>query len=386
MRIPVIGMAGTKGPYDQAMNVLQVLPELNAGGVERTTMEVAEALVAAGHIPHVVSAGGRLVPELQELGAVHHTVHKPFKNPLFLSSHKRSFIQIIKNEKIDIVHARSRAPAWPARAAAQATGAHFITTYHGIYNARSGLKRRYNSVMAKGEIVIANSKYTKDHIISEHGLSPEKIQVIPRGVDMAVFDPDRVSDESLLQQKRDWTVKDGQFVVLLPGRLTRWKGQLVAVEALASLRENMVLVLMGDPQGRDDYVAEIQQKAALLSVAERVRIPGHSSDVPTALKAADIVISPSIEPEAFGRVVTEAQAMGRPVVASAHGGPLETVLEGQTGSLVQPGDPDVLASAVKSWLNHQAYDPFVARAHVQANFSKSRLQTDVLAVYQQILL
>ena len=206
------------------MNILQVVPELNAGGVERTTIEVAQALNARGHTPHVVSAGGRLEDELRAAGGVLHRLRVGSKNPMSLRRNTKELIDIIKTNKIDIVHARSRAPAWPARAAAQATNTPFVTTYHGIYNAKSGLKRRYNAIMAKADIVIANSEFTKKHIMAEHGTADENIVVIPRGVDMALFDPSKICATDIAQMRTKWGVVDGDKVVLLPGRLTRWKG------------------------------------------------------------------------------------------------------------------------------------------------------------------
>ena len=239
------------------MNILQVLPELNAGGVERTTIEIAQALSAAGHVPHVASEGGRMEDELRAAGGVLHRLRMGSKNPLTLRSNTRALIKLIKGHKIDLVHARSRAPAWAAKAAAEAANIPFITTYHGIYNANSRLKRRYNAVMTKGDIVIANSNFTKNHIIKEHGTDPKKIIVIARGVDMKLFDPARVSKADIKAMQASWGLDGQSPVLLLPGRLTRWKGQLVAIEALGSLKQDAHLVLLGDAQGRSDYVAEM---------------------------------------------------------------------------------------------------------------------------------
>lgn len=371
------------------------MPELNAGGVERTTLEMAEALHMAGHIAHVCSNGGRMEPEFQSLGTRLHSFNVGSKNPFMLRRHTKKLIEIIKSEHIDIVHARSRAPAWPAHAAAKATGRAFLTTYHGIYNARSGAKKRYNAIMSKGDLIIANSGYTKAHIVKEHGTDPQKIRVIPRGVDMLEFDPAKVSDENAQSQKRAWGLQEpssqdekskSEKIILLPARLTRWKGQLVAIEALAELPEDWFLIMMGDPQGREHYVKEIEQKAKQLGVFDRIRMPGHSRNVPAAIQAATIVIAPSIEPEAFGRTVIEAQAMGRPVIATRHGGPMETVLDGTTGLLIPPSDPKALARAVKTINNWPKYNPGLARDHVSKNFSKKQLQEKTLAVYEELLM
>ncbi len=369
------------------MKVLQVLPELNAGGVERTTLEIAEALSREGFIPHICSNGGRMEAEFTTFKTRMHIVDIGSKNPLKMRAHTRRLIEIIKSENIDIVHARSRAPAWPAHAAARATGRPFLTTYHGIYNAGFGLKRRYNAIMAQGDLIIANSNFTKDHIIAEHGTDPNKIRVIPRGVDMEIFDPEKISQDNVKRQKQSWDIQDtGQKILLLPARLTRWKGQLVALEALANLPREWILIMMGDAQGRDAYVEEIKRRAKALGVTERIRLPGHSKDVAVAMKTADIVLVPSIEAEAFGRTAAEAQAMGTPVIASAHGGPLETVLGGKTGILVPPSDADAIAKAVEVitdvGINALKFGP----PHIARNFSKKQLQSKTLTVYKELLM
>ncbi|MBN4056023.1 glycosyltransferase family 4 protein [bacterium AH-315-J23] len=370
------------------MNILQVVPELNAGGVERTTIEVAQALRAAGHVPHVACAGGRLEDELRAAGGILHRLEVGSKNPMSLRSNTKALIEIIKTHKIDIIHARSRAPAWPAKAAAKATNITFITTYHGIYNAKSGLKRRYNAVMAKGDIVIANSYFTKDHVRGEHNIDAANIVVIPRGVDMSLFDPALVAAKDIAAIRREWGVGDNP-IILLPGRLTRWKGQLVAVEALKLLGGKAILVLLGDAQGRDDYVAEIKTKADALGVGERVILAGHSRSMPTALMAADVVVSASTDPEAFGRVMAEAQAMTRLVVASDHGGARETILDGAGGYLVAPNDSKALAEGVAKVLalpkSKYTARAKVARKRIGEEYSAATLKSATLAVYDRAL-
>ncbi len=370
------------------MNILQVLPELNTGGVERTTIEIAQALTAKGHVPHVVCAGGRMEDELRAAGGILHKLNIGSKNPLTLPGHSKALCEIIQAHNIDIVHARSRAPAWPAKSAAQIMGVPFITTYHGIYNANSALKRAYNAIMAKGDIIIANSEFTKQHIIKQHGTDPAKITVIPRGVDMSVFDPTRVSVADIAHTKLAWGVGDAP-VILLPGRLTRWKGQLLAIAALKLLGGDAVLVLLGDAQGRDDYVADIQAKAADLGLAARIVLAGHSRTMPAALMAADIVISASTDPEAFGRVMAEAQAMERLVVASNHGGARETIIDGKGGYLVPPNDAQALADGIGKVLALSKPDYSAraqsARLRIGAQYSAAALKTATLAVYKQAL-
>ena len=373
------------------MKVLQVLPALDAGGVERTTVEVAGALVAAGHAAHVASAGGRLEGELRALGARLHTLPLDTKNPLRWPANRRTLEAIVREHGLDIVHARSRAPAFAARRAARAAGAHWITTYHGIYTEGLPLKRRYNAVMASGERVIANSAWTRDHILRTHGVEPARLRVIPRGVDMARFDPARVR-ENLRADLRpdlrpDWGVEPDAVLWVLPGRLTAWKGQEVAVRALAQVPEAR-LALVGDAQGRTAYVEGLRALARRLGVQERLVIRPHSADMPRVLASATLVVSASTEPEAFGRVAVEAQAMGVPVVASAHGGSLETVVDGTSGRLVPPGDASALARACRevAWgVAGGRFDREALRARIQREFSDTAMKRAVLAVYAELV-
>jgi len=374
------------------MNILQVVPELNAGGVERTTIEIAQALSVAGHTPHVASAGGRLENELRGAGGVLHRLNVGSKNPLSLRANTKALIKLIKAHDIDLVHARSRAPAWPARAAAKAANIPFITTYHGIYNANSRLKRRYNAIMAKGDMIIANSNFTKDHIIAEHATPPAQITVIPRGVDMKLFDPGMESKADIKAMRAKWGVSGQRPVLLLPGRLTRWKGQLVGLNALALLPQKgfeAELVLLGDAQGRDEYVAELEAEIARLKLGGLVHIAGHTNDMPCAYSSCDLVLSTSTDPEAFGRVAAEAQAMHKLVVASAHGGALETVVDGETGFLVQPGEPAYLAIAIANLLSKTVEERLKmgikARARIGREFSADSLKTATLAVYEKAI-
>lgn len=366
------------------MRVLQILPALEAGGVERTTVDIVEALTSRGHVAHVLSAGGRLEKEIEEFGGQLHTSPVGSKNILTVIARILQIRKLIKENDINIVHARSRAPAWPAYFAAKLTRTPFVTTYHGIYNAKNGLKRFYNSIMARGDAVIANSTYTRDHIVKVHRLKSDRITVIHRGVDMKVFDPAKVSHDAVLDQRRLWGGPHDKFIVL-PGRLTRWKGQLDALDAIANLPKSCRLILVGDAQGRDNYVSEIKERIKALELGDRVTIEGHRSDMPLIYASAHVVMSASNEPEAFGRVAAEAQAMGRPVVATALGGALETVEDGKTGWLVPVGDSDAMAKAIKRALAWPAYDTKHARTRIMRYFSRKSLQARVLTVYSELL-
>lgn len=374
--------------------ILQVAPELSAGGVERTVLEVTEAIVAAGGRALLASRGGRLEPEFVRLGGELFRMDAKSRNPLTIRINEGKIRQIIRDEKVNLVHARSRAPAWSAYAAARAEKVPFVTTYHGAYSGTSGLKRAYNSVMAKGDIVIANSGWIAEHIQKVHQIPAAKIVTIPRGVDLDEFATSAVEQSRIDAIREDWGLADDKrLTLLLPGRLTEWKGQGLAIEALAALapdeRAGLVLVLAGDPQGRDKYVGALRGQIETLGLEHAVIISPHISDMAAAYLAADIILAPSTRPEAFGRVAAEAAAMARPVIVSDHGGGRETVLDAETGARVPPGDAAALAGALRAMI---ALGPSVraamgaaGRAHVLRHFSKRGLQAATLTVYKRLL-
>ncbi len=370
--------------------MLQVLPALHTGGVERGAVDVAAALVEAGWTSLVVSAGGPMVRELDRVGALHITLPVDSKNPLTMAANIGRLAAVIRRYGVDIVHARSRAPAWSARAASRRTGAHLVTTFHGTYGARWSLKRRYNRVMTKGERVIAISEFIAEHMRATYKVDPGRVRVIPRGVDIEQFAPAAVRASRIIELSRAWRLPDGVPVIMLPARLTRWKGQLVLVEAVARLgRGDLCCVLVGDDQGRVGYHKEIEALIARRGLDSVVKLVGPCRDMPAAYMLADVVVSASTDPEAFGRVVVEAQAMGRPVVATDHGAARETVIEGRTGWLVPPKDADALGRALTAALALDARARADLAGHAIDNartrFSKPVMCAATLAVYEELL-
>ncbi len=336
--------------------LLQVTPRLDAGGVERTTLDVAKAVIAAGGRAVVVSEGGRLEGELLAMGAELVRLPVASKNPLTLLANARALKAMIAERQVSLVHARSRAPAFSALAAARATNTPSVATYAGVYNSTTPWKRWYNGVMARADLVIANSDFTRAHVLAMHRTDPAKVIAIPRGVDLAAFDPAAVSADRVEALRHAWGIgeRDTRPVILLAGRLTRWKGQALAVQAARRLNargvSDFILVLAGDDQGRDAYRMELETAIAGAALGDCVRIVGHCADMPAAYLAADVAIAPSLRPEAFGRTAVEPQAMGRPVIAADHGAARETVLPGETGWLVPPGDPQAWTDAIEAAL------------------------------------
>ena len=374
--------------------ILQVIPALETGGAERTTLDVAAALVREGFTALVASRGGRMEDELVKSGGELIRMEAASKSPRVMLSNALSLRDLIRKRNVSLIHARSRAPAWSALTAASMADIPFVTTYHGIYNAGNPLKRFYNSVMIRADAVIANSQWTADHILREHKRKPKRLVVIPRGVDLEVFDPAAMPPDRTAQMRKEWGVGEDDFVALLPGRLTRWKGQGVLIDALALLKAQGALgnaraILAGDAQGRDDYEKELREKIETAGLSAHVFIVGHVSDMATAYAASDVVISASTDPEAFGRVAPEASAMAKPVIATDHGGARETVLTNVSGFLVPPGDAEALARALERVIATPPHGRvnmgMAGRAHIIRNYSRERMCNETIELYRALI-
>jgi glycosyltransferase involved in cell wall biosynthesis len=386
---------------ERGPTILQIVPRLDAGGAELSAIEIASALVDAGAVAEVFTEGGRMAERIGDVGGRLVTFPAGTKNPARIVANARALARHVRANGIALLHARSRAPAWSAYLAARWTGKPFVTTYHGAYAERSAAKRWYNGVMAKGDIVIANSKYTRDLIVSRYGTPTSRVRVIYRGVDALTFDPAAVAPDRISALRHAWGVDGGRPIILLAARLTSWKGQTVLVEAVNQLRAagrlgDAVAVLAGDSQGRDGYVETIDRRIAEAGLEGVVRRVGHVNDMPAAFLAADVTVVASTEPEAFGRTAAEAQAMGCPVIATAIGAPPETVAavdivgeDAATGWLVPPADPGALAMALDRALSltperrRQMAD--VARTRVERMFSLDAMKRATLAVYDELL-
>lgn len=273
--------------------------------------------------------------------------------------------------------------------AARRTGVRFMTTFHAPYNFRNRLKFFYNSVMARGERIIAISSFIRTHILQNYAVTPETIRLIHRGIDPTIFGPDRVNQPRMIQLAKQWRLPDDRLVILLPGRLTRWKGQLDLIDAVARLgRRDVSCVLVGSDQGRHRYRAELERRIAHHDLGGIVHLVDHCSDMAAAYMLATVVVSASREPEAFGRVIVEAQAMGRPVVVTDIGAVMETVIPGVTALVVPPGDPEAMARALNQalgmTLTERATQAERAMAHVAAHFSKDRMCRATLEVYREL--
>jgi glycosyltransferase involved in cell wall biosynthesis len=375
--------------------LLQVVPRLETGGAEQTTLDIAAAVQASGGRAIVASMGGRMEHGLIASGAQleRMTVHS--KNPLVMFGNALRLARLIRREKIKLIHVRSRAPAFSAAIAARLTGVPLLATYHGVYNAKSPIKRWYNGVMTRGEVVIANSQFTRAHVIAQHHIAPAKVVAIPRGVDTVRFNPASVTPGRKAALQMAWALDpaDRRVKILLAGRLTRWKGQMLAVEAAARLKargiEDFVLIMAGDSQGRLTYLSELEGSVLHHRLKDNVRIVGHCADMPAAYAVADVAIAPSLDPEAFGRTAVEPQAMGVPVIAADHGATRETVIPGETGWLARPGDVDAwaeaLAQAIAAGPKGRAFMGKAAMARARALYSVEAMCAATFKVYADIL-
>ncbi len=374
---------------------LQVLPSLIAGGVERGTIDVAQALVNAGWTALVASTGGPMVRELERVGATHIPLPLKSKSPLNIRHNIDALSDVIRDHNVSVVHARSRAPAWSAKHAAQRMNIPFVTTFHGTYGLGPfGLKKAYNRVMASGDLVIAISEFIRAHLLDHYGVPLEKIRLIHRGVDTQSYDPSYVTSVRLIQLAQKWRLSESTRVIMLPGRISGWKGHRLLIDALSVMKtrqpnNNDLRCMMVGPTETPALVDALLSYAEEKGVSGWVQIVQDCNDIPAAYMITDVAVSASTDPEAFGRVVAEAQAMGRPVVAPAHGAAPEIIEPGVTGWLFTPRDPVSLADALERTLSltQPERERLGARAmeRVRKQFNKTDMCAKTLAVYDEVL-
>lgn len=380
--------------------ILQIIPRLDTGGAELATIEITDAIVRAGGRALVVTAGGRMADRVTSAGGEIITLDAGTKNPARMWTNAARLVDIARREHVDLIHARSRAPAWSALIAARRIEKPFVTTYHGAYAENDPFKRLYNSVMARGDVTIANSQYTADLIRARYRTPPERIAVIPRGVDIARFDQRVISAERKAKLAAAWGIQADSRVVLHAARLTGWKGQTILIDAMAQLSASgragtAVVVLAGDAQGRESYVRDLHARAAAAGVADRIKLVGHVDDIAAAYALAYVTVVASIEPEAFGRAAAEALAVGCPVITTNLGAPPEIVLAEPAASRnaitgwVVPVSAAGLVSALEAALTMPEAQRVAmgdrASADIRARFTLDRMKRDTLAVYDRLL-
>jgi glycosyltransferase involved in cell wall biosynthesis len=368
------------------LRILQVLPALNAGGVERVTLDMVTALHQIYPTTYVASEGGSLLPELEQRGGIHLPLPLASKNPFQMARNAHSLVRLIRFHSIQAIHARSRAPAWSALWAARWAKIPFITTYHGAYASSNLAKAFYNSVMARGDRVIAISEFIAKHIQRHYPTSFPRVRLIHEGIDTEEFNPPHISQQEILDFRKAWDIPPTAIVFLLPGRITRIKGQTIFIDALRRLSNpHVVGVILGQDQDNSSYPAEVRLQCRGLPI----RLIPHISRPRIAYAAADFIVCASLAQEAFGRVTAEAGSMERVSISTNHGATVELCQHAKTGFLTPPGDARALADAMTHAMKMSPEDyqtmGKAARAHICENFSLKRMCSKTIELYKELI-
>ena len=336
------------------LKVLQVIPKLGYGGAETGCYDLAHYLPENNCSSYIVTSGGELLKfiDRKKVKVIKLPVHS--KNPFLMLFNSIALIFIILLNNISIVHARSRAPAWSCLFATKITRRKFVTTFHGTYNFKNSIKKFYNSVMVRSDLIIAGSNFIFSHINQNYKKYldlKKKFLVIFRGINVDYFDSSTTLDSEENRLTSDWEVDKNKKMILMPGRLTSWKGQETFIEALNLVNKELGYdsfnaVILGSDQGRDIYTKKIKRLAEQYRLTSQLKFIEHCKNMPLAYKISDIVVSASVEPEAFGRVAVEAQSMEKPIIASDIGGSNETISDNVTGFLFQSGNAEALSKKI----------------------------------------
>lgn len=370
--------------------ILQVLPALMSGGVEREVLDTAEAIVKKGYRSFIASSGGRLISQLYQQGSRHFTLPLDSKNPFTILANIAKLKNIVELNDIDIIHAQSRAPAWSSYYAAKLANCHFVTTIHGVHQTKGFLKKYYNSVMTKGEIVIAVSEFISEYAKANYSFDKQKLEVIHCGTNIEKFNYNNVDDKRMVELARSLRIPTDKPIIMLPGRLSRNKGHLFLLEAIKKLPPKSVTCLfVGEDSGHLSYREELQNKISEYNLENTVIITSNVTDMSAIYGLSDIVTCISTKPEAFGLVSIEAQAMGRMVIASNMGGIRETIVPGKTGWLIEPNNVDQLVETIQTILNMDLSTRLTyakaSRLNVEKNFSLETMGKKIIKVYDRVL-
>ena len=332
------------------LKVLQVIPRLGYGGAETGCYDLAHYLHEQDCKSYIVTSGGELIKYIDKKKVKLIKLPVQSKNPLIILINSIALTLLILFLNISIVHARSRAPAWSCYIATKITRRKFVTTFHGTYNFKNSIKKFYNSIMVKSDVLIAGSNFIFSHISENYQKflnSKKKFLVIFRGINTEYFDSDAIKKKDIDKLKATWKIEDNKKIILLPGRLTAWKGQEMFIEAINLFKQSnpeldFVAVILGDDQGRTVFRKKLERLVEQFNLTQNIKFVDNCNVMPVAYYISDVIVSSSIEPEAFGRVSVEAQAMKKPIIASNIGGSKETVIDNKTGLLFESGNPKSL--------------------------------------------
>ena len=370
------------------LTILQVLPALQVGGLERGAIEMANYISAQGATSLIASNGGRMESTLNP-SVEHITLPLHRRTPWHVWHCARAIAELIKENDVDIVHARSRIPAWAARLACNWTKTPMVATFHGTHKCQNGFKRWYNSGAAKADRVIAISQFIKDYIIENFKTPEDVIDIAPRGIEPKIFTPTRFTSENLENLKKQYNIPENTPILNLTGRITRWKGHTEMVQLLAKIKDlHWVCLFIGSAGKKEAYKEELQELIEKEGLSSRILFIGDQGDPAPFYLMSDLAFSMSIQPEAFGRVAIEAGAMGTAMFATAHGGSLETVIDGETGLLAPVGDLETMAKMLRNALQntenlHKMGDK--ARQHVHNTFTTEKTCAAEWHTYETLL-
>ena len=377
--------------------ILQIIPNMEIGGAERTVLEITSFLKDTNFSSLVLTSGGKLIDDLEKANIEVIKLKIDKKNPYSIIKNFFLFIKIFREKKINLVHVRSRAPAWSAIFAAKKLGIPVLTTWHGHVSNSSFIKKIYNSIMLKGDAVIANSAYTAERISKIYNIDLNKVDIISRGVNVESFERSKFSNTEISNIKKMWSVDDNKIIILFPARLTRWKGHLVTIEAINLLKkekffDQVIFLFAGEKAGAENYIKKLNSIITKFKLQENIKLVERIEIMPLSYHASDIVLSPSIEPEPFGRIPIEAQAAGKTIIASDHGAVKDTIKNGNnfTGFKVKPNDPQALSIAIKQSIIMDKKDLTKmherAISNVKNNFSLENMCKKTLEVYKRLLI
>jgi glycosyltransferase involved in cell wall biosynthesis len=376
--------------------ILQILPALESGGVERGVIDIARALKNNGFTPLVASKGGVLTYQLRELGIEHISLPVHSKNPITIYRNIKLLISIIQKYQVDVVHVRSRAPMWSAYFACRKTSTKLVATIHGTYSLKFWrwpifpLKRIYNEIMLKADQIIVVSEFIKGYLQENYKIDvSDKVTTINRGADLNYFDVKKVSTSRMIDLVKKWNLPEDKKIILMPARFTAWKGHEFLIDALEKVNGDFFCAMVGSDHGHIKYRKSLEKKIINCNLSGKVRIVGMCKDMPAAYSLSHFVVFPSVRPEAFGRISIEAQACSKIVIATNIGGARDTVINEETGFLVEPFDTNAFAKLIDRALTmkKEEADKIGARGrkNIEDNFSNDKMCADTIKVYKKLL-
>ncbi len=367
--------------------IAQILPALNTGGVERGVVEISKSLIENDFKSIVISSGGYLVSQITRNGGIHYDLDVHTKNPLKWPKIRNQLKNILESENVDLIHFCSRAPAWIGVPLGAILDIPIITSVHMRFRKSNFLKKYYNSILTKGNSIIAISKYIEESIKNSFPKESNKIKIIHRGVDLDLFNPNKINPARIIAQSKHLNLKDNIPVIIMAARPAMWKGYQVLIKALSKVEYDFQCVLIGAGDGNQNFQNSLIRKILNLKLETKIKLIKSTRDIQAAMILGDIIVMPSLTPEPFGRVVLEAQALGKIPIAFDHGGASETIIDGKTGFLAEPINVDSLSEKISyalslKLLKREKIGEF-AKKSVSKNYSHDKMCNLTLSLYKQ---